>query len=93
MHLDAFELHRPSSVEETLELAGRLSGQFDYLAGGTDLLPNYKMHLNLRAHLISLEGVGELTERSLERVGAMTRLADLERDLGFVRAYPGVGDA
>ena len=55
VHLDPFELHRPTTVEETMGLARELAGRFDYLAGGTDLLPNYKMHLNLRPHLVALE--------------------------------------
>ena len=93
MHLDPFELHRPSSVEETVELAGRLAGRFDYLAGGTDLLPNYKMHLNLRPHLIALGDVRELTERSKGRIGAMVRLSELEEDPKLGRDLPAVADA
>ncbi|HTZ61664.1 MAG TPA: FAD binding domain-containing protein [Thermoplasmata archaeon] len=93
MHLDPFELHRPASLDETLRLAGDLAGRFDYLAGGTDLLPNYKMHLNLRPHLIALEDVPELRGHSLERLGAMERLADLERDAELAAAYPALADA
>jgi len=93
MHLDPFELHRPASVEETVRLAQEFVGQFDYLAGGTDLLPNYKMHLNLKPHLIALEDVGELAGHDLVRIGAMERLGTLERDPAFCAAYPGVADA
>ncbi len=93
MHLDPFELHRPTSVDETVALAREHQGRFDYLAGGTDLLPNYKMHLNLRPHLVALEDVGELRGHSLERLGAMARLADLERDAELARAWPALGDA
>ena len=93
MHLDAFELHRPTTVEETVGLARTLVGRFDYLAGGTDLLPNYKMHLNLRPHLVALEDVRELTGHSTERIGAMCRLADLERDRELARAWPVLADA
>jgi len=93
VHLDPFELHRAHSVEEAVELASRFPGECDYLAGGTDLLPNYKMHLNLRPHLIALDAVAELREHALNRVGAMVRLGDLERDAEFVRDYPAVADA
>ncbi len=93
MHLDPFELHRPTSVEETVRLAAELAGRFDYVAGGTDLLPNYKMHINLRPHLVALEDVAELRGHSLDRVGAMVRLADLEADPSFRAAYPVVSDA
>ena len=93
MHLDPFELHRPTSLDATVRLAGELAGRFDYLAGGTDLLPNYKMHINLRPHLISLDGVPELGGHSLERLGAMERLSDLERDTQLAVAYPALADA
>ena len=93
MHLDPFELHRPATVDEAVGLARDLGGVSDYLAGGTDLLPNYKMHLNLRPHLIALEDVRELRGHTLERIGAMERLADLEGDPAFCAAYPGLADA
>lgn len=93
MHLDPFELHRPLSVEETVRLARELAPGFDYLAGGTDLLPNYKMHLNVRPHLIALDQVRELQGRSLERIGAMTRLADLDADAEIMGRYPALAEA
>jgi len=93
MHLDPFELLRPTSVDEATRLASEHAGRFDFIAGGTDLLPNYKMHLNVRPVLISLEDVAELRGRTLERVGAMERLADLERDRALRTAYPVLDDA
>ena len=93
MHLDPFELHRPTSLDATVRLASDLAGRFDYLAGGTDLLPNYKMHINLRPHLIALDSVPELRGHSVGRLGAMERLGDLERDPALVAAYPVLADA
>jgi len=93
MHLDAFELHRPETLSETVRLAQQLTGQADFLAGGTDLLPNYKMHLNLRPHLIALDRVAELGGLSLDRFGAAVSLGALERFQGLASAYPGVADA
>ncbi|MGA9839382.1 MAG: FAD binding domain-containing protein [Thermoplasmata archaeon] len=93
MHLDPFELHRPTSLDATVRLAGDLAGRFDYLAGGTDLLPNYKMHLNLRPHLIALDSVPELKGHSFGHLGAMERLGDLERDRALLDAYPALADA
>jgi 4-hydroxybenzoyl-CoA reductase subunit beta len=90
MHLDPFELHRPTSVAETVRIAREHAPHFDFLAGGTDLLPNYKMHLHLKPHVIALDGVAELSGRRGERIGAMTRLADLEVDEEFARDYPGL---
>lgn len=93
MHLDPFELHRPTSVDETVALARSLAPRFDYLAGGTDLLPNYKMHLNVREHLIALDRVVELTARNDGRIGAMVPLADLEADPTVRQRYPALADA
>ncbi len=93
MHLDPFELHRPTSLPETLGLARQLGRSFDYLAGGTDLLPNYKMHLNLKPHLVALDRVPELGRYDLDRIGAMVRLADLERDPGIAATYPALAEA
>ncbi len=93
MHLDPFELHRPASVDEVVALSRDLAGRFDYLAGGTDLLPNYKMHLNLKPHLVALEDVEELRGHSLSRLGAMARLADLEIDPELAAAYPALARA
>ncbi len=80
MHLDAFELHQPATVEEALAIASAHPGRFDFLAGGTDLLPNYKMHLNLRPQLISLDRVQELRAFRPEQgwIGSMVRLRELE---------------
>jgi len=93
VHLDPFELHRPTTIEESVTLAHAHEGSFDFLAGGTDLLPNYKMHLNLRPHLIALDRVGELSGMSADRIGAMTRLAMLERDSELATRYGSVVDA
>lgn len=95
MHLDTFELHTPKTLDEVLHLAREHAGHFDYLAGGTDLLPNYKMHLNLRPHLIALEHVAELTtfDPAGGHLGAMVRLRRLENDPVAVERLPGVVEA
>lgn len=80
MILPPFEYHRPGSVEEALKIAADCSGDFDYVAGGSDLLQNYKNRLNPRGHLISLTGIEEMHGATEERIGGLTLLADLERD-------------
>ena len=80
MRMPPFTLHTPGSLDEALSLAGDLQSsgrEFDWVAGGTDLLPNYKWHLNAKPHVISLAGVSELTELSETHIGAMVRLQDL----------------
>jgi len=50
---------------------------FDWISGGTDLLPNYKWKLNSKPDVISLSKVQELTSLSGTVVGAMVRIHDL----------------
>ena len=80
MRMPPFELHTPDSLDEALSLAGDLqqsNREFDWVAGGTDLLPNYKWHINAKPHVISLACVRELSELSETHIGAMVRLQDL----------------
>ena len=61
-------------------MAAKLASEkqdFDWIAGGTDLLPNYKWHLNVKANVISLAKISELTELNETHIGSMVRLQDL----------------
>lgn len=93
MLLPAFELHQPSTVDDAVAIAARLAPDFDWVAGGTDLLPNYKQRLNPRPHVVSLANVGELRELSPRRIGALVRLRDLERDPAIAAALPVIAAA
>ena len=75
MRMPPFTLHTPDSLDEALSIAGGLADsaqEFDWVAGGTDLLPNYKWHLNVKPHVISLARVSELSELSYTHIGAMS---------------------
>ena len=76
MRMPPFTLHAPENLAKALALATELDN-FDWVAGGTDLLPNYKWHLNPKPHVISLAKVSELTALSGTVVGAMVRIQDL----------------
>ena len=76
MRMPPFTLHAPENLAKALALATELDN-FDCVAGGTDLLPNYKWHLNPKPHVISLAKVSELTALSGTVVGAMVRIHDL----------------
>jgi 4-hydroxybenzoyl-CoA reductase subunit beta len=78
MLLPPFELHEPRTVEEAARLKRDLPDS-DFVAGGTDLLPNYKWGLNARKHVISLARVEGLREISTERIGALVTLSTLEK--------------
>jgi len=81
MTLPEFELHRPTTVEEAIAIAGRLSEDdqpFDYIAGGTDLLQNYKNRLNCAPHLISLNAIESLRTHNDLEIGGLVPLKVLE---------------
>ncbi len=88
MLLPRFELHRPSSVDEALTIAARHAGDCDFIAGGTDLLQNYKNRLNPRGHVVSLLGIDALQELSPTRIGALTTLARIEESETMRRELP-----
>lgn len=79
MILPRFELHEPETLDDAAALLGRFRHECDILAGGSDLLPNYKQRLNPKPHVVSLERVAELASITPTRIGAMARLADLTR--------------
>jgi 4-hydroxybenzoyl-CoA reductase subunit beta len=60
--LPEFDYHRPSGLDEALRIVTDCGADFDFVAGGTDLLPNYKQRLNPRRHVISLAGLPELLQ-------------------------------
>lgn len=80
MKMPPFRVLNPKSLEEALKISGDLaeSGQeFDWVAGGTDLLPNYKWHINVKDTVISLSSVPELRELGEFHIGAMVSINDL----------------
>jgi 4-hydroxybenzoyl-CoA reductase subunit beta len=92
MLLPRFELHQPASLDEAVSLLASYRHECDLLAGGSDLLPNYKQGLNPKPHVISLERIPELRILSPGRIGAMVRLADLTRDAEIRRELRAVAE-
>lgn len=92
MKLPPFTLHRPTSSAEVSALVVRHGDACDLVAGGTDLLPNYKFRLNPKAAVISLDAVGEL--RSLDRrwMGAGVTLERIERHEAFTGPWSILAD-
>ncbi|MFQ5506051.1 MAG: FAD binding domain-containing protein [Planctomycetota bacterium] len=96
MILPPFELHQPETLEELLALTGELSRRgedFDFLAGGTDILPNYKNRLNPRPHVVALSGLGGLDEIDLECIGARALVSDLGNSSVLSEHFPGLVEA
>lgn len=78
MLLPAFELHLPTTMDEALKLINELgSQQVDVLAGGSDLLCNYKWGLNTKPHVIGLKNVASLRSIRPDRIGAGVTLREM----------------
>ena len=83
MKMPPFRVLSPKSLDEALHMSRDLSDSgeaFDWIAGGTDLLPNYKWHINVKSHVISLSSIPELRELSGNHIGAMVSINDLAED-------------
>ena len=76
MLLPPFELHEPTTVAEAVALRQE-HPEADWLAGGTDLLPNYKWGLNTRGHVIGLHRIEELRAITPTKIGALATLTQI----------------
>ena len=89
--MQAFNYHRPNSVEEAATLFSKASDA-RYLAGGQTLIPTLKMRLTATSDLIDLGGVKELAGIQAEAgkiiVGAMTTHAEVANSGAVQRALP-----
>ena len=85
MLMPPFELHLPNSIDEACSIASSLmeAGEdFDWIAGGTDLIPNYKWHINSKPNVISLAKIPGIDTISMTEIGCMARLHDLAESDG-----------
>jgi 4-hydroxybenzoyl-CoA reductase subunit beta len=91
MSLPDFQLLRPRSLDEALNLLVLHGNQAQVIAGGTDLIPSMKQRLFTPASLLDLRGIGEMrgireTPEGVE-IGALTSLSDIERSEIIRRDY------
>ena len=92
-----FSYHRPRSLTEAFDLACEFGPDAAFLAGGTELIPDYRRGREEAGHLISLRDVPGLAEITnvggTLRMGAMVRLQDVA-DSDLVRAaFPVLSEA
>ena len=93
MLMPPFELHHPVSVEEAVALASDLLQRgeaFDWVAGGTDVLPNYKWRINTKPHVISLAKVVEAHDMTSTSIGCTVTI---ERLVSSPDAHPLLAEA
>ena len=93
MSLPAFQLLRPKTLSEAIELMAKHNGEVKVVAGGTDLLPSMRQKLFTPPYVLDLRGISELRGvRNLPgngvEIGALTTLSAIEHS-PLVRAdYP-----
>src|SRR3954469_1485381 len=91
----AFEYHRPTSVRQAANLAGKLEDA-KFVAGGHTLLPTMKMRLASPANLVDLGGIADLSgiERSARAVtiGAMTTHSEVAESAEVREAIPALAE-
>lgn len=87
MLLPPFQLHEPTTVQDAVR-ARQQNPDSDFIAGGTDLLPNYKWQLNTRPHLISLHRIRELHSISTSRIGCLATLTQISQDAQLRERLP-----
>ena len=86
MLMPPFTLHHPASIEQAVSLASDLMSkgeEFDWVAGGTDVLPNYKWRINPKPHVISLAKIPEANQVTPYEIGCMTKLSTLKEENGI----------
>ncbi|MFI5309716.1 MAG: FAD binding domain-containing protein [Gemmatimonadales bacterium] len=83
-----FTYLRPGSLAEACAVAGRLGVEAAFIAGGTELIPDYYRERETARHLIALDHLGELrgivVEEGTLRIGALTTVAEVAAS-GLVR--------
>ena len=93
MAITEFDLHQPATLADACALGKRLGERAAYLAGGTELIPDYQRRRESASHLIALGAIPELHGVSRAgdtlRIGALTTIAHLVRS-PLVRAHAGV---
>ncbi|MFT7521680.1 MAG: 4-hydroxybenzoyl-CoA reductase subunit beta, partial [Kiritimatiellia bacterium] len=96
LSLPQLQVFRPSTVQEAVALAVANPGS-QYIAGGTDLLPNLKQGLYDSRVLVSVSGLGLNTAQQLDDgswiLGAGLTLQSLASHAGLRGAYVGLSDA
>ncbi len=80
--LPAFELCRPSTVEQAVEMLAAAGPEAMVIAGGTDLIPNLQMGLFTPRVLVDLKGIAGLRALSFHPqqglvLGALVTLTEL----------------
>lgn len=83
MGIAVIAYHRPPTIDSACALAREYGSEGAFLAGGTELIPDYQRGRESARHLIALDGVAELhgirRDGATLRIGALATIAQVER--------------
>lgn len=91
-----FEYLKPATLKETVEILDHYGPQARVIAGGTDLMIQWKKKIVSPDYMVSLRNVSELNFISLGgglTIGSATRHRSLELSAELQRRYPIIYDA
>jgi CO/xanthine dehydrogenase FAD-binding subunit len=91
-----FEYLKPTSIEEALELLAQYGDRAKVIAGGTDVMVQWKKRLISAEYLISLRNIPELNFIDLSsdlRIGSTTTHRALELSPVIQQTFPVIHDA
>jgi carbon-monoxide dehydrogenase medium subunit len=97
MEVAQFSYHRPTTLVEACELGRTLGDKARYLAGGTELLVDFRKERDAAEHLIALHRVPDLKgireDAESLRIGALSTLAEVSESPLVRRAFPALCEA
>ena len=97
MAITAIAYHRPASLAEACELGRRFGADAAFLAGGTELLPDYQRERETARHLIALDTLEELhgirVDSALLRIGALATVAQVAASPLVRQWFPALAEA
>ena len=95
--MQKFEYLRPASLGEALDLLAENNGRAKAVAGGTDVMVNYKRGKSAAEVLVSLRRLEDLRyireDRDRLLIGGLTTLRDLEKSELTAEVLPALADA
>jgi len=92
-----FAYHRPANLAEACALGERLGADAAFLAGGTELLPDYQRQRETARHLIALDGLEELRGIGVEDgslvIGGLATIAQVAASPLVSACFPALAEA
>ena len=97
MAIPEFSYHRPANLAEACALGERLGESAAFLAGGTELLPDYLRERETARHLIALDGLADLRGIAMVNgqlvIGSLATIAEVAGSPLVRDWFPALADA